>query len=250
MSRLPRILPLVGVAVGGVLAVKALEEVDAFPKAMATARAFAQDAARPAAKPAAKPAPKPAVAPQAAVKPAAAPTAVCAPSALELAKSAGLSPAELQVLQSLGDRRTQLDQREQDIDTQLKLLAAAEAKLDARLKSLDGLKGEIKALLGEAETKQAAEVDRLVTVYSKMKPRDAAAVIAQLDDKVRIPVAAKMKEAALAQVLAQMPPAEAKKLTESLARRYDAMRDLAAAAEAAANPQPTAAKPAPAKPKA
>lgn len=244
---------------GGVLAIKALDEVDALPKAMATARAFAQEAAqsstKPAAKPApAKPTPKPAVAPQATVKAAAAAAAaapaVCAPSALELAKNAGLSPAELQVLQSLGSRRTQLDQREQDIDTQLKLLAAAEAKLDARLKSLDGLKGEIKALLGEAETKQAAEVDRLVTVYSKMKPRDAAAVIAQLDDRVRIPVAAKMKETALAQVLAQMPPAEAKRLTESLARRYDAMRDLAAAAEAAANPQPAAAKPAAPKPKA
>jgi flagellar motility protein MotE (MotC chaperone) len=240
VSRLPRLLPLVGVAVCGVLALKGLAEVDALPKALAGARAFAKEAAAPAKPAPAKPTPP---AGQAAAKPAAAP--VCAPTAAELARAAGLSPAELQVLQSLGDRRDQLDKREESLDTELQLLAAAETKLDARLKTLDGLKAEIKALLGQAEARQAAEVDRLVTVYSKMKPRDAAAVMTQLDDKVRIPVAAKMKETALAAVLSQMPPPEAKKLTESLAQRYDKLRALAAAAEAE-----TADKPAPAKPKA
>jgi flagellar motor switch protein FliG len=75
-------------------------------------------------------------------------------------------------------------------------------------------------MLGQADQKQDAEAARLVTVYSKMKPKDAAAIMVQLEDKVRLPVAAKMKEALLAQVLANMPPAEAKKLTEKLAARF------------------------------
>jgi flagellar motility protein MotE (MotC chaperone) len=224
---------------------------------MAGARAFAEEAAARPAK-AAKGEPKvstaPAVPGAASVGPVAAsasvapPIKVCAPSPADLARDAGLSPAELQVLQSLGARRTQIDQRETDLDTQMQLLAAAELKLDTKLKGLNGLKADLQALLTESQTKESAEIDRLVIVYSKMKPRDAAAVMTQLDDKVRIPVAAKMKEAALAAVLSQMPPLEAKKLTESLARRFDKVQQLAQSATAppaaatppAATPDPTA----------
>ena len=255
MSRIPRLLPMVAVAVGGVLSIKALAEADALPKMLAGARAFAEEVQS-----------KPAKAKEAADKAGAASTAtvgtgtaalpgaasaaappplVCAPSPTQLAKEAGLSPAELQVLQSLGTRRTQLDAREQDIDTQLQLLAAAEAKLDAKLKGLTGLKADLQTLLGQTEQKESAEIDRLVVVYSKMKPKDAAAVMSTLEDKVRIPVAAKMKEAGLAAVLSQMPTLEAKKLTESLAHRYDAVQQLA---QSATTPPPAAAAPAPAAP--
>ena len=136
-----------------------------------------------------------------------------------MAKEAGLSPAELRVLQSLGARRGQLDQREQDIDVQLQLLAAAEAKLDAKMKALTGLKGDIQGLLGQVDAKKQAEVDRLVTVYQGMKPKDAAARMTLLSDDVRLPIAAKMKERALSQILANMAPNEAKILTERLAAR-------------------------------
>ena len=155
MSRIPRLLPLVGVAAAGVLAVNALSGAEGFPALVSGARAFAEEAVKPktAAKPGAAKASKPATgnelapadppvagadgAPVAAVSaadaatdaanaPAAAkPAPVCAPTAAELAKAAGLSPAELQVMQSLGARRGQLDKRESDLSTQLALMAAA-----------------------------------------------------------------------------------------------------------------------------
>jgi hypothetical protein len=50
-----------------------------------------------------------------------------------------------------------------------------------------------------------------------MKPKDAAARMTMLDDSVRLPIAAKMKERALSQVLANMAPGDAKILTERLA---------------------------------
>jgi hypothetical protein len=118
------------------------------------------------------------------------------------------------------------------LDTQLQLLAAAETKVDAKMKALNGVKAQIQALLGQADQQQQAEIDRLVTVYEKMKPANAAAVFATLDDKVRIPVAAKMKVSALSQILAQMQPADAKKLTESLAHRYSAAETLSEATQA------------------
>jgi len=235
MKNMPRILPLAGVAVVGVLAINALSGARTLPELFTGARAFAEELAGGKAD-AAAPAEKVAAA-AAAPKPA----AVCAPTAAELAREANLSPAELRMLQSLGVRRGELDQREGDIDLQLQLLAAAEAKLDARVKALDGLKGDIQSLLGQADAQQQTETTRMVAVFSAMKPKDAAARMTVLDDSVRLPIAAKMKERTLAAILAQMTPAEAKKMTESLARRFQASTSLAAARTAVAAPVQTAA---------
>lgn len=248
MKNMPRILPLAGIAVVGVLVINALAGARTFPELFTGARAFAEELAggkseaTPAEK-AASTAPKPA--------------AVCAPTAAELAREANLSPAELQVLQNLGVRRGELDKREDDIDMQLQLVAAAEAKLDARVKALDALKGDIQTLLGQADAQQQAETTRMVAVFSAMKPKDAAARMTILEDSVRLPIAAKMKERTLAAILAQMAPVEAKKMTESLARRFEASTSLAAARTAvapppvqtaAATPPPAATKPTATKP--
>lgn len=258
MKLAPRLLPLVGVAVAGVLALKMTGGVDGL-SSLIGARAQAEEAspakgpkhasALPAHADAGTDAPiqPPGVLPglptqTQANAPAVGP-AVCAPSATELARQAGLSPAELQVIQNLGARRGQLDAREQALDTQLQLIAAAEQKLNGRIQALNGLKAEIQALVGQVDTQQQAEIDRLVVVYEKMKPKDAGPLMAALDDKVRIPVAAKMKPAALAAILAQMGTAQAKSLSESLARRFSPTQTLQQALEG--KPAPEAAKPPP-----
>ena len=250
MKSVPRILPLVGIAIGGVLAVNALSGARDLPSLISGAQAFAEEATK-TVRPSEKSGPK-AKGEAAAVgdgKDAAAalpaasitPKAVCAPTAAELARQAGLSPAELQVLQSLGTRRGQLDKRENDFSTQIALMAAAEAKLDAKIRTLTGLKGEVQGLLTQSNSKEAAEIDRLVKVFEGMKAKDAAPRLAVLDDSVRIPIAARMKERALSAIIAQMPATEAKKLTESLARRYGDAMSAAKKAEQVANPSAEAA---------
>jgi flagellar motility protein MotE (MotC chaperone) len=250
--RMPRLLPLVAVAAGGVLAINAVENG---PGIVGAARSFAEGVAHKsaAADPAAatnaafaSPLPPDATA-QAAPKPA----PICAESPAQLAKEAGISPAELQVIQSLGARRGELDQREQGLSTELALIQAAEAKVDARIATMNALKGDMQTLIGQLDDKQQAEVDRLVKVYEAMikdKPQDAADRFVVLSDEVRLPVAAKLKERSLSAMMQKMSPAEAKRLTESLAARYIAQ---AAAARQAINPQvaaapPPAAAPAPA----
>jgi flagellar motility protein MotE (MotC chaperone) len=237
MKTSPRLLPLIAVAIGGVLALKALAGVQAIPALLSGPSAQAEEPAParhhgktpPAAAQAQAPAAPPIMSP---VSHAMAP--VCAQSPVELAKAAGLSPGELQTLQNLGTRRGQLDDRERTLDTQIQLLAAAEGKVDAKVKAMNALKAQLQGLLGQVDKQQQSETDRLTLVYQKMKPRDAAAIMATLDDQVRIPVAAKMKDAALAAILAQMPTIEAKKLTESLAHKFTA-QSLTQAEEAPAS---------------
>ncbi len=258
MKNMPRILPLVGVAIGGVLAINALAGAKDLPSLLTGARAYAEEAAAKTTKSAkgekaAKPGDPSAVAPTGEAKDAVAaalppptivPRAACAPTAAELAKEAGLSPAELQVLQSLGSRRGELDKREDDLSTQLALMAAAEAKLDAKVKAMTALKADVQGLLAQADGREATEVDRLVKVFEGMKAKDAAPRMVLLDDSVRLPIAAKMKERALSAIIAQMPPTEAKRLTESLSRRFSAAQALGQKAIAQADP--AAAPPAPA----
>lgn len=259
MTRIPRLLPLVAVAIGGVLAVNALAGARSLPDLVANVRAFAEEAApktadkkgeaKPAPEKAQSPLPTGAIVGAAAAAPAA---PVCAPSAGELAREAGLSPAELQMLQSLQARRTQIEQRERDLDVQLKLLAAAEAKLDAKLASLNGLKGDIQGLIGQADAAAQAENTRLVRIYEAMKPKDAAARMTILSDSVRLPIASKMKERSLSTVLGFMPAPAAKDLTEKLAQRYAQAAPLnqarAAVAPPAAPARPAAAAAPPARP--
>ncbi len=236
MSSAPKILPMIAVAAGGVLAVKALANARLLPDVFAP-KAVAETAAplaptskalvsRAPATPAGTPAPPP-------------PAPVCQRSPAELAKEAGLSPAELATLQNLGARRGQLDNRERALDTQLQLINAASAKLDGKLKAMGDLKSQIQALMGQADQQSQGEVDHLVLVYEKMKPRDAGALMAALDDKVRVPVAAKIAEtkpAIMAAILSQMPTAEGKKLTELLAHRFTPGMTLAQALNGPSKP--------------
>src|SRR3989344_1201991 len=157
----PRLLPLVAVAIGGVVVVRA---VGVAPGLFEGARAWAEEAV-PAAEAGAA---------------AAAPPAVCALTPEQLAQQAGISPAALRVIQSLSQRRSELDARDADLASMLPLLAAAEQKLDARVQALQAVKGEVQQLLGQVDEREKAELDRLVAVYSAMRPRDAARVFGSL----------------------------------------------------------------------
>ena len=226
MSKLPRLLPLIAIAIGGVVAVRA---VGVAPDLFTGATAWAQEGEK---------------AEGEAATPKAAPPAVCALTPEQLAQQAGISPAELRIIQSLSKRRGELDARDADFATTLPLMMAAEQKIDAKLNALNALKAEIQGLVGQVDEKQKAEQDRLVAVYSAMRPKEAAAVFNTLHDDVRLPVAATMRPRTLAAIMAQMPPAKAQELTEKLAKRFQA-QELAARAAAASTPAITpAAQPA------
>ena len=226
MSKIPRLLPLIAVAIGGVVLVRA---VGVAPGLFEGAQAWAEEAV-----------------PGAATAAPAAAAAVCALTPEQLAQQAGISPAELRILQSLSGRRTELDARDADLASMLPLLATAEQKLDAKVAALEAVKAEVRILLGQVTEQEKAENDRLVAVYSAMRPREAARVFATLDDDVRLPVAAAMRPRSLAAIMAQMEPAAARVLTEKLARRFEARQQLAArAAAAAAASAPVAAEAAP-----
>lgn len=128
---------------------------------------------------------------------------------------------EIDLLQNLSVRRGELDRKEQRLDERESLIAAAEARIDAKIEEMKSLKTAIEGLV---ETKEAQEDDRikkLISVYEKMKPKDAARIWNDLDMDILLQVALGMREANTAAVLSQMTPDRARALTSELAYKQD-----------------------------
>jgi len=129
------------------------------------------------------------------------------------------SASEADVLTGLSKRRGELDAREAQIQTQANILAATEARIDAKMTQLKALQTQISTLLGQRDAAQEKQLASLVKTYSAMKPKDAARIFDSLTDQVLVPVAAEMKSDVLAPVLAAMNPEQAQKLTVRLANK-------------------------------
>lgn len=135
------------------------------------------------------------------------------------ADMAGLSQSEVAILQSLGQRRAQLDQRATEMETRSGLLSAAERRLEERVAELRRLETSVNELLGKLDEEQERRMTGLVDVYQRMRARDAAQVFDGLDDDTLLDVASRMRQQNLAEIMGQMQPVRARELTRMLAAR-------------------------------
>jgi flagellar motility protein MotE (MotC chaperone) len=132
-----------------------------------------------------------------------------------------LSPAEIEVLQQLAERRATLDQRASALDQQQIVLQAAEKRIDEKIAELQKLQKSIEADVAKQNQQDDARTQSLVKIYETMKPQEAAPILAQLDMPIALGVLTKMKERSTAAVLAAMDPARAQAITAALAQHRD-----------------------------
>jgi flagellar motility protein MotE (MotC chaperone) len=144
------------------------------------------------------------------------------------------SASEVDVINSLSKRRRELDTRDSQLAIQANMIAAAEARVDAKINQLKQLQAQINALMVQRDDAQKAQIASLVKTYSTMKAKDAARIFNNLPDEVLIPVAHDMKSDILALVLSSMSAESAKALTVKLADRLT----LPQTTPLAANPAP------------
>jgi flagellar motility protein MotE (MotC chaperone) len=129
------------------------------------------------------------------------------------------SASEVDVVNSLAKRRRELDTREGQLNNQANLIAAAEARVDAKIGQLKLLQSQINGLLAQRDQAQKDQITSLVKTYSIMKPKDAARIFDALPDEVLLPVAQSTKPDILALILANMNSDNAKALTVKLASK-------------------------------
>lgn len=155
---------------------------------------------------AADPPPPPAAAPAPPPPPAAPPP----PTPQELAERA--------VLESLRARRIEIDRRAEEVAARELLLSAAERRLTQRLDELRALQTRLEADIRTRDEREEAGIRQLVRVYEVMRPRDAAAILDDLEMPILLQVLDRMREAKAAPVLAAMRPERARAATAELSR--------------------------------
>jgi len=129
------------------------------------------------------------------------------------------SASERAVLERLQSRRQELDSRARELDIRESLLKAHEQRIDAKVDELKGVEGRITEANHQKDEAEATRFKSIVTMYENMKPKDAAKIFDRLDMTVLIDVASHMKPQKMSDVLAQMQPDNAEKLTVELARK-------------------------------
>ncbi len=129
-----------------------------------------------------------------------------------------LTDEELEILQSLAERRAVLEQREREIDQRAAVLSAAEARIEEKIARLEKLRTQIEGLLAENEKRNDAQIESLARIYSAMKPKEAAKVFDNLSSDVLLDVIRSMQERTSAAILAKMNPVRAQEITLQLAQ--------------------------------
>jgi flagellar motility protein MotE (MotC chaperone) len=132
------------------------------------------------------------------------------------------SPQEVEILQSLSQRRDDLDRRAAEVDRHEALLQATEQRIDDKIAKLQQMESTINDAFKKEDQKDDAKIKSLVKIYETMKPKEAARIFEQLDLPVLLEVLDHMKEMKTAPILASMDPTKAKAVTLALAARKPA----------------------------
>ena len=128
------------------------------------------------------------------------------------------SPAERALLERLAERRAELDARAKEMDMRESLLQAAEKRLESRIAQLKQLEAQLHEQMRAKDEGEATRLKNVVTMYENMKPKDAARIFDRLDIKVLLEVAMQINPRRMSDILAQMGPESAERLTVEMAR--------------------------------
>jgi flagellar motility protein MotE (MotC chaperone) len=130
-----------------------------------------------------------------------------------------VSPSERAILERLQSRRRELEARAREIDIRESLLKSAEKRIEGRVEEMKGIESRIATATEQKNEAEAARFKGLVTMYENMKPKDAAKVFDRLEMPVLFELASKIAPRKMSDILGQMSPAAAERLTVEMARR-------------------------------
>ena len=133
----------------------------------------------------------------------------------------GQTLSEAAVLESLGKRRAELQNYEQELVLRSSLVDAAEKKVAERQATLQALEDQISALVDQRTALEATEFAGIVTLYQNMKPKDAANIFNSLDMEVLLRVAKLMNPRKMSPILAAMDATRAQELSVRMAALSD-----------------------------
>jgi len=135
-----------------------------------------------------------------------------------------LTETERQILLSLMERKRQLDERDTLLNQREEQLRALRDNIQQQVAELKRLQGEIEASMDAKKAQDAENVKKVVGLYNGMDPKKAAKKFESLDPKVAVQILLGMNQRKAAQVLEELPPDDAKRITEAIVSKVPPAR--------------------------
>jgi flagellar motility protein MotE (MotC chaperone) len=137
----------------------------------------------------------------------------------QMESPAAVSASERAILERLQARRQELEARAREIDIRESLLKAAEKRAEGRVEELKAIESRISGAAQQKADEDAARFKGIITMYEGMKPKDAAKVFDRLEMSVLFEIASHIAPRKMSDILGQMQPEVAERLTVEMARR-------------------------------
>jgi flagellar motility protein MotE (MotC chaperone) len=152
-------------------------------------------------------------------KPPESPKLEVAGAAIPLEPGRIASPGERAVLERLQTRRQELDSRNREMEMRESLLKAAEKRLEDKVTELKDAENRVNTAMGTRDKMGVQRFKSIVSMYENMKSKDAARIFDRLDMKILVDVSTQINSRKMSEILGQMSPESAERLTVELANR-------------------------------
>ncbi len=123
------------------------------------------------------------------------------------------------VLDIISRERALLSDEKRIASEDLAEVKLAREKLDVERNNLQELKDEVEGLIRKVEATHTDDVDRLIKLYSAMKPVEAASIMSDMDVEVAVMVLGAMAENKAAPILAKMTTIRAQAISKIIYER-------------------------------
>lgn len=121
------------------------------------------------------------------------------------------------VYEALRGKRLELEKKERDLARMEEDLQKQKAEIKKQLKEMQDMRREISSVLEEKVKTDEGSINKLVGVYSSMRPENAAKILTDIDEELAIKVLALMKKQSAAEILNFIEPGKARRLSEKYA---------------------------------
>jgi flagellar motility protein MotE (MotC chaperone) len=142
-----------------------------------------------------------------------------------------MTAGERAVLESLQQRRQELETRSRELEVRDSLLRAAEKRIEQRLQELKETEARVTGADKKKDEEESAKFKSLVSMYENMKAKDAAKIFDRLDLRILVEVVNAMNARRMSDILGLMTPEAAERLTIEIANRSGAIGKTSAPAE-------------------
>lgn len=123
------------------------------------------------------------------------------------------------LLAALQSRERRLEENEAQLRERMAALREAEAELEQKLTALIAAETQLSATIAQADSAAETDINQLKTVYENMKPKEAAALFAEMPPQFAAGFLGMMRPDAAAAIMTELEPEVAYSFSVVLAGR-------------------------------